>query len=30
VPPIKSLLTITITHPVYGTYTRVIASGTVQ
>ncbi|MCX6121976.1 MAG: Ig-like domain-containing protein [Ignavibacteriales bacterium] len=30
VPPIKSLLTITIVHPVYGTFTRVIASGTVQ
>jgi hypothetical protein len=30
VPPTPSVLTVTVTHPVYGTYKLVLASGTVQ
>ncbi|MEI7907763.1 MAG: hypothetical protein WCI84_10460, partial [Bacteroidota bacterium] len=29
-PPAVSLITITVTHPVYGTFKKVIASGTVD
>ncbi len=29
-PPVPSVLTVTVTHPVYGTYKLVLASGTVQ
>jgi hypothetical protein len=30
VPPLVSILTLTVVHPVYGTYTLVLATGTVQ
>jgi hypothetical protein len=29
-PPAPSLITIVVTHPIYGTYKKVIASGTVD